>query len=357
MTFLFKKEIDLKAVEHLLYKKTSLQKTEHISLSVVDDYKFVTMSLKEILLEWIDWRREFKRSAYNKKYVKAKERCHLLELLIRILSGDNLEKTTRITKTSKNRKDMIDRFIKEYDISSLQASYLADLKFSAFTIEARQGYEEELKKLEKAEIPYYQKIMLSKSEVDKTIIEELKEGIKLFGEERRSEVINIDGESVVSETDHLIVFTKEGYVKKLPSDAKNVGQIAQGDYPTEVVHINNTQDLIVFDSQGNLFKLSVSDIASTPLDHLGEKLKKYIQYAGEVRSVMPKPTNEAISTIKRKTGLDSYFIMVTKNGIIKKTLIDRYTGINGKLLAMVVKDGDELVSVKCVMGDKDYSIK
>lgn len=355
LKLIFKKEMDMKAIEHLLYKMTPLQKSEHISLSVVDDYRFETMSLKDILTEWIDYRRELKRKIYNKKYVKGNERLHLLDILLLILNEDNLERTSKITRKSKNKKEMVEKFMEVYNISSLQAKYIADMGFSAFTIEARERYQEERRKLVE-DIETWKGIMLSKDKVDEIIIEELKEGIKLFGEPRRSKVISIEGETTISNTNHTVVITKEGFVKKLPDDVTEVGAINQGDYPIEITHINNTSDLLIFDSTGTVFKLPVSKLKATPLDSVGDSLRDYVQFSGEVKAIMPKPTKEELEKAKKATDMDAYFVMVTKNGIIKKTLVERFTNISTQLVGMLVKDGDELKSVVIVLGDKDVVV-
>ena len=355
LKIIFRKGLDMKAIEHLLYKVTGLQKSEHISFSVVDDYRFETMNLKTILTEWIDYRRELKRKIYNKKYVKGNERLHLLEIMILILSEDNLERTSTITRKSKNKKEMVERLMDTYGISSLQADYIASMKFSAFTIDAREKYKEERDSLVK-DIEIWKGIMFSKDMVDEIIIEELKEGIKLFGEPRRSKVITIEGEATISLSDHTVVVTKEGYIKKLPHDTTEVGAVNQGDYPIEITHINNGSDLLLFDTMGTVFRLPVSSIRSTPLDSVGDKITDYVQISGEVRAIMPKPTKEELDKAKKMTGLDAYFVMVTKNGIIKKTLVERFANISTQLVGMLVKDGDSLKSVITVLGDKDVVV-
>lgn len=352
---IFKKEIDMKAIEHILYTNTPLQRSEHISFSVVDDYRFENMNMKDIITEWIDYRREFKRKIYNRKYVRGNERLHILETMILMLSGDNLEKTSTITRKSRNKQEMVDGFMKTYGISSLQAKYIADMRLSAFTIEAREKYEEEKEKILK-DIELWKTIMLSKDMVDEIIVEELKEGIKLFGEKRRSKIITIEGEQKISLTDHVVVVTKEGYIKKLPENTNEVGAVNAGDYPIEITHINNGSDLLLFDTFGKVFRLPVANLPSCPLDDVGQKITDFVKIQGEVRSIIPKPTKEQVKYIKQKSGEDVYFVMVTKNGIIKKTCVDKFIGISTELVGMLIKEGDELKSVITVLGDKDVVV-
>lgn len=355
LKLIFKKEIDMKAVEHILYKNTSLQRSEHINFSVVDDYRFESMNMRTILTEWIDYRREFKRKIYNRKYVKGNERLHILDTMLFILSEDNLEKTSTITRKSRNKQAIVEGLMDTYGISSLQAKYIADMRFSAFTIEAREKYQEEKEKLIQ-DIELWKTIMLSKDMVDEIIIEELKEGIKLFGEKRRSQVITIEGEQKISLTNHVVVVTKEGYIKKLPDNTTEVGAVNQGDYPVEITHINNGSDLLLFDTFGKVFRLPVASLPSCPLDSVGQKITDFVKIQGTVQSIIPKPTKEQVKYIKEKSGEDAYFVMVTRNGIIKKTSVDKFIGISTELVGMLIKEGDELKSVITVLGDKDVVV-
>lgn len=354
MHLIFKKEIDLVAIEQMLYK-TRLQITEPVSFSVVDDYDFVDTNLKKIILDWVDYRREMKRKIYNKKYVKAGERIHILDTMIFILSEHNLEKTTTIIKKSMNKKDIIHRLMKEYGISSLQADQISEMKLSAFTIEARKKYESELNNLKK-DIEIYKGIMLSRNKIDDIIIEELEEGIKLFGEPRRSKIITVNDEDSVSRTNHVIVVTKEGMIKKLGENVKEVGNVNQGDYPIEILQINNIDDLLVFDSKGKIYKIPVSNIPICTLDSIGHKITKYAAINGQVQSIIAKPRKASLKAVKEKTNQDVYFVFVTKNGLVKKTSVDKYINMANELIGINIKEDDELVSVLTVLGDKDIVI-
>ena len=346
-----KKEVDPYAVVHMIYNKTQMEKTLPVSFKLIEDWSDNDYNIKSVLQSWIDFRRETKRRYFNIKLMKSKERQHILEIMIFILNKDNAENTLGIIKRSENKKEIVSKLMEAYGITSLQANTIADMRLSAFSKEAYKKYIEEKEDIDKL-VKDLEKTVRSAKKIDKGIIDELKEGIKLFGEERRSQIINIDNEVKVRDTNHLIIFTKEGFVKKLPDDVKNAGFINQGDYPIEMIHANNTSELLIFDETGKITKLPVHKIHGCTLNNEGVKLSDILMINGTIKTVKQKPVPEALAEIKTPV----YFLMITKNGIIKKTLADSYTNIKNELLGLIIKDDDELVCVKLLVGDKDIIV-
>lgn len=345
---ILKKEIDPVSIMHTIYTKTNMEKTFPVNFKLIDDYQDFDYNVRSLLLDWIDFRRETKRITYNNKLVASTERQHILEILIHILTGKNGEKTLAVIRKAEDTKEIIDYLMKEFKITSLQAKQIAEMKMSAFSKEAVKRYAKEKDQKDK-EVILYNKIIRSGKKIDKIIKEELEEGIKLFGQDRRSKVISIDGEVKIRNTDHVVVFTLDGFVKKLPADATNIGHINQGDYPIEIVQASNLTDLLIFDETGKISKLPVHLIQNCELSGEGEKLSKYAKIGGRITSIIPKPTLETLEKIKTPV----YFVMATKNGLVKKTNATNYVNIKNELLGMIVKDGDSLMTVKLLAGDKD----
>lgn len=346
-----KKEIDPYAVLHMIYSKTQMEKTLPVSFKLIEDWSDNDYTIKSILQTWIDFRRETKRRSFNNKLLRSKERQHILEILLFILNKDNGEKTLQIIKKSENKKEIIKRLMETYGISSLQADSIAEMRLNAFSKEAYKKYMAEKEEIDKT-VKELESIVRSAKKIDKVIISELKEGIKLFAEERRSQIITIDNEVKVRDTNHVIVFTKNGFVKKLPDDVKNVGYINTGDYPIDIVHAKNTSELLIFDQSGKITKLPVHKIRGCALNTEGFKLSDIVMINGDIKTIKPKPTIESLEKIKEPV----YFLMITKKGIIKKTLANAYTNIKNELLGLIVRDDDELVCVKLLAGEKDIVV-
>ena len=346
-----KKEVDPYAVMYAIYSKTQMEKTFPVNFKLIEDYADNDYNIKSILETWIDFRRETKRRYFNMKLLKAKERQHILEILLFILNKDNAENTISIIKKSQNKKEIISKLMTAYGISSLQANTIAEMRLSAFSKESYKNYIKEKEEIDKTVIKL-DKTVRSAKKIDKVIIEELEEGIKLFGEERRSKIITIDNEVKIRDTEHVVVFTKNGMVKKLPSDVKCVGYINDGDHPTDGILCRNTSELLIFDETGKISKLPVSNIQGCVLSSAGVKLNDLCSVSGDITTVKVKPTEESLAAIKQPV----YFLMITRDGIIKKTPVSSYLNIKNELLGMLVKDGDKLVCVKMLIGDKDILV-
>lgn len=351
LEIILKKEIDPVATMHALYTKTNLEKTFPVNFKLITDYEDRDYNIRSLLLEWLDFRRETKRRLYNYKLTKAKTRQHLLEIMLFILNKDNAEKTVKIMKESENKKEAAKKLIDTYGISSLQADAIADMRMSSFYKEAYRKYVEEKKEIDK-KVEKYEKIVRSSKKIDAIIKEELEEGIKLFGIDRRSKVITTTGEKKIRDTNHTIVFTLNGFVKKLPDTVTSIGFINQNDYPINIMKARNTTDLLIFDETGKISKLPVHMLPNSELNSEGERLNKYCTINGSIRTIIPKPTEDVLNQLK----LPVYFLMITKKGIIKKTLAQHYVNIKNELLGMIVKENDSLRTVMLLAGDKDIVI-
>ncbi len=349
---IFKPGADLHHALNVLYKKCGLISTYPIIFNVIDDTEAREYTMKSLLLSWITARRDIKRRIINKGIVRKNERIHILSTLLFILTGENGEKTLKIVKKAANTAEIVEKLMKNYDISSLQAKSIAAMSITSFSKESVRRYKEEHVNLSK-EVEILMKISKSPKTIDKIIKEELLEGIDIFGTERKSNVVTFDGKKIVRDTDHILVFTKNGLVKKLSGTVDSIGTIAQGDYPTDIININNRDSILVFDQTGKVSSIAVDDIISTEMTSPGLPLSDLAPINGKIVTVVPKPTEEQL----QKLGVDKvHFVMATKGGILKKTLASNYTNVRKDLIAINIADGDELVSVKILYGNKDIVI-
>lgn len=349
---IFKPGADLHHALNVLYKKCGLLSTYPIIFNVIDDTEAREYTMKSLLQSWITARRDIKRRIINKAIVRKNERIHVLSTLLFILSGENGEKTIKIIKKSENTSEIVEKLMKNFDISSLQAKSIATMSMTAFSKESIRKYKEEHAKLSK-EVEKLMKTSKSPKKIDKIIKEELLEGIQLFGTERKSNIVTFDGKKIVRDTNHILVFTKNGLVKKLSDNVDTIGTIEQGDYPTDIININNKDSILIFDQTGKVSSITVDDIISTEVTSPGLPISDLVPVNGKIVTIVPKPTKEELI----KLGPDKvHFVMVTKGGTIKKTLASNYTNVRKDLKAINIADGDELVSVKVLYGNKDIVI-
>jgi DNA gyrase subunit A len=347
----FKKEINLNEASEIIYKKTQMEKTFSVQFKLIDDYRDYNFNLRQLILEWINIRREQKRKIFNQILSNMKNREHILEILIFILNKDNAEQTIKIIKNSENRKEIIIKLMKRYGITSLQADTIAEMKMSAFTKEAYKRYVEEKTELSK-KIEKIEKIIKKPKKIDEFIIDDLKECIQLFSEPRRSQIISKASLDDIKDTKHLLVFTRNGFVKKLPHDVESIGFIGNNDHPLNIIQVSNVDDLLVFDSMGKVSRLSVHTIQNHSTEAEGDKLNKYCNVSEDIISIIPQPTEDGLKEIK----LPVYFLFITKNGLIKKTVADKYTSIKSDVCSILLKSKDKLISTLLLVNERDIFI-
>lgn len=335
----------------ILYKKTKLQDTKSISMVTIDDYEIKTTNVRDILNSWITFRRDFKRRILNREIVTKYERIHILDILLFILNKNNAEKTVKIVKGSKNKKEVATNLMKAYGITSLQATSIAEMKIYQLNEEASLKYKEEREKLQK-EVDELTEIVKSNKKIDKIIKEELREGMRLFGAPRKTKIINIEGEQKIKMTKHTLVFTANGFIKKLPLEISSIGAIKDGDVPTEILHVENATSLLLFDESGKITKLEVSSIANTDMKSYGLSLNTLLGIEHKIIAIKPCVPVDKLKKFKSVP----YVVSLTKNGVMKKTKLELYMNINKSLSGAVVKDDDKLVAVKIVSGNPNVII-
>lgn len=337
---------DLKAMRNLLYKKTSLQRPFPTLMTYVNNYQILVMNLKQVMQTWIDNRRVIKRKYMIGKIVTIKDKLHILKVMIDICSNGKLV-TEIINKIRKSHKDdIIDMLHKKYDISTLQAKSIANMKVAQFSASSLDEYKVEKRVLE-AEIDEYEKLISKPKKIDKIIIGELEEAISKYNKPRMCRVVKYKKEGEfdsIPNIDYLLVFTKNSFIKKINAKKKDIGKLNEGDEPVETVSINNRDSVVLFDDKGIIHTLNVWDIPESDKNSKGLSISQFIRVQGKIVSVFAK------STIDKGN-----FIFITKLGMIKKTDVKNFS-FTSSIISMVVKDGDNLVSVKYTKENNDVII-
>lgn len=330
----------------ILYKKTILQKTFPVGIKVIDDYKYYDYGVKGLLLAWISYRRDIIRSSFNTQFVKNKEKEYMNDIILFVLNKDNAEKTLAICKNSSTKDEAIQKLMKRYKITSLQASTIANMKMSDFTEEAYQGFLQRKKELADT-IQKIEAVLNDDSLIDKEIEEQLREGAKLFGTERKSNIIQIDTEDEV-ETEHLVAISKDGFCKKMPVSVDTMGNVGnRSDYTVHCVTSNSK--IMVFGTNGKVAILKVSDIPDSEYNMSGVPINRYIKLSspasregnsvdGVVASiVIPKFDDDEMSTYT--------LLFTTKNSFMKRTVLSEFVNVKTFKTAINLEEDDELVSV------------
>ena len=353
----FKPEVNLDEVRNSLYSlKLGTRVPFAAQITVVDnknsfDLSVQRYSVEKCLLQWIEYRRDFKRRYYHKRIVEAKSKVHEITEMLRVFSKDNYKKTSKIIQESDSKAELIKNLIEEYEIDTVQAEAVANMRQYENVKDVRKKYKEKKEELLELIDSLLERVKDTKA-IDKIIITELEYGISKYGEPRRSKIISLDNKDEVPNTIHTLIITNNGYIKKLGDKVTNSGKLGNGDCVVELFkNVKNRDTLMVFDSSGQVHCIPVKTIRGCDLSSLGFTIETFIKETASVISVFILDENNNL----RFNGnmKDGYFLFTTKNGIIKKTSFSEYTKVRNSFVGIKVKKGDELRSVKFIRKDTD----
>jgi len=362
-------QIELKrdAVPHValnkLFKHTQLQTTFGYNAVALVAGVPRTLSLLELVHEYLAYQRGIvtRRSKYELR--KAEERAHVLQGYL--IALDNLDEVIALIRGSADVDTARAELIERFELSEIQAQAILDLRLARLTGLARKEIEEEFADL-RERIAELRAILGDPSRIDALIREELLELKEIFGrgDDRRTEIAvaeeELELEDLIAEEDMVIAITRSGYVKRLPvttyREQRRGGigvmgmELKDEDY-IEHLFVASTHDyLLFFTSVGKVYRLKVHELP------LGSRQSK----GRAIVNLLPFRQDETIrAVIATRDFKDAeYLVAVTKKGLVKKTRFEEYnTPLKADgIIAIKLRDGDELVAVLHSSGDDDILI-
>ena len=342
LTIVLKKDASPdKVLEKLYSKNTGLRMVFPVGITVIDDYSEKEYGIRRLLLDWIEYRKDDVRAMLLNSLQQVLEKQHMNEVLLMVFSKDNIDDTVKIAKNSSSRRETVERLMKRFDITSLQAGTIADMHVYNFNKDSYERYKEEKIRL-KEEVKSINDILEEESNLDQYLIQQLTEGIKKYGAPRRSKVIKMDdkAEDSIPDVDYLIGLTENGYIKKVNISKKNLGPIGKDRSNLTVLKINNRENLMVIDSTGNVCKISISAIPEMEYDDIGVELKKFFPVRGNIVAMMELPSMKALD-VQRD---DWTILFMTKKGMGKKVLLSEFKKLTGVKSGIRLDEGDEVAT-------------
>lgn len=344
-----------------LYKHTSLQTTYGINnLALVDGQPRI-LSLKEILERYLQHQREVivRRTQFDLD--KALARAHILEGLK--IALDNIDEIVQLLKKSKNDDEALNGLMTRFGLSEIQGKAILEMKLRRLTGLERDKIEEELKELELT-ITDLRDILDHEERVLRIIKEESLEIKEKYGDERRthidmSAIDYIEDESLIPEEDIVITLTNKGYIKRMTSETykiQNRGGVGikgmttnEEDFVENLISMTTHDYLLFFTNKGKVYRMKGYEVPSFSRQSKGLP----------VINLLPIEKEEVVRAMLKVSNNDDarYIVFCTQNGITKRTAIEEFDNIrtNGKL-AITLRDGDELISVKKTTGDNEILI-
>ena len=342
-----------KVLKKLYNKGTGLKDTFPVCIKLIDDYREFDYGIKSFLKEWIEYRRDVVRSMFSNDLIQTMEKQHMNEVLLFVFNEDNAEKTLKICKKSNSRKETIEKLQKTYDITSLQASTIADMRLYNFNKDSYQRYKEEKKALAE-NVDRIMNILDNENLIDDFIIEQLESGIKKYGQPRRSKIVKEDSEldiEQIPDTEHLIAITETGIIKKINLDKfDTIGVVGKKSDNFSVIRIKNREDILIIDSQGEGIRIPVSSLPDMDINDTGVELSRYFKCTGKIVSML-KLSDTSMLKDKHIT-----ITLVTKWGLCKRVKMSEFKGLSGTRSLITLNDSDELVAALFTLDDDNNDI-
>ena len=350
--------IDLKSnaipqvVLNKLYKHTQLQVGFGCNMLALVNGTPRVLSLKEILFYYIEHQKDVVTRRTRYELAKAEEREHILEGYI--IALDNIDEVIHIIRSSETDKEAAARLTERFGLSEKQTNAILEMRLRRLTGLERTKIEEELAEL-REKIAYYKQILADENLLKQVIKEELQEIKKKYNTPRRTrltgEAKDIEVEDLIAEENMVVTMTKAGYIKRLPVSTyrqqKRGGKGMQGvnlkdaDFVEHLFVASTHSYMLFFSTKGKVYRLKVYEIPEAGRHARGTAIV----------NLLPLEKGESISAViaTKDFPAEEFLMFATAQGNVKKTSMDQYdrTRRDG-LIAINLKDGDELISVKRV---------
>ena len=355
-----KRDANPNVVLNMLYKHTQMQDTFGVIMLALVNNEPRVLTLKEVLEHYITFQKEIITRRTTFELNKAKARAHILDGLK--IALDNIDEVIKIIRGSKTGEIARLTLIERFGLSDKQSSAILEMRLRRLTGLERDKIEDEFNELMKL-IDYLNSILMSEERLLSVIKEELLEIKAKYNDERRSVIEKnmneIDIEDLIQEEEVVITLTSSGYIKRISADTyssqKRGGRGIQAmttkedDFVEQVIVTSTHSDVLFFTNRGRVYKLRAYEIPDAGR----------IAKGTNIINLIPIEQDEKIETVLsvRDNVEGGYLFMGTKQGIVKKTPLTEFKNLrkNG-LIAINLRDGDELLKVKVTRGDADIII-
>ena len=357
-----KRDASANVILNNLFKMTQMQTNFGFNMLAIQNGVPKILSLRQILDAYIEHQKEVvvRRTRFDKE--KAEARAHILEGLL--IALDHIDEVIRIIRASETDAEAQAELMSKFKLSERQSQAILDMRLRRLTGLERDKIQSEYDDL-LALIADLADILAKPERVSQIIKEELDEVKRKFGDQRRTElmvgeVLSLEDEDLIEESDVLITLSNKGYIKRLDQDEftaqKRGGRGVQGtgvkddDFVRELVSTSTHDHLLFFTNKGRVYRLK------------GYEIPEYGRTAKglPVVNLLKLDEGESIQTIinvESERSDDAYLFFTTRHGIVKRTSVKEFANIrqNG-LKALNLKDEDELINVLLTEEDTDIII-
>ena len=360
-----KRDANASVVLNKLFKMTALQTSFGVNNIALVHGRPKLLNLKDLIQLFVEHRHEviIRRTQYDLR--KAKERAHILEGLI--IASDNIDEVIRIIRAAKTPNEAITNLMERFQLSEVQARAIVEMRLRQLTGLMQDQLHAEYEDLMK-QIAYFEEILVNEELCKKVIKDELIEVKEKYGDKRRSEIVyasaEFNPEDFYADDEMVITISHLGYIKRAPLSefrAQNRGGVGSKGSETRdedfIEHIypatmHNT--MLFFTQKGKCYWLKVYEIPE------GNKTSK----GRAIQNLLNIDADDVVTAYLRVKNLNDtefinshYVLFCTKNGVIKKTLLEQYSrprqnGVN----AITIREDDRVIEVRMTNGNNEIVI-
>ncbi|MFB6083679.1 MAG: DNA gyrase subunit A [Halorientalis sp.] len=331
-----------------------------INLALVDGQPRV-LTLKETLAEYVDHRKEVVRRRSQYELDEAEDRAHILEG--RLTAVKNADDVIEIVRDADTRDDAKEALREAYDFSEDQADHIVRIQIGSLTSEEVGEIEREYEEVQNR-IDRLEEILGDQGELLDVIKDELREIREDYGDERRTKIVEDDGEvtheDLIPEQDCVVVITDEDYIKRMPVEkfepqgrgGKGIigADPKEGDRVNEVFRANSHDYLLCFTNRGKVYRLKTYQVPEMSRTARGNHIRNVIEGIDDGEEITAVVDTEEFSEEKCLT-------MVTRNGYVKRTCTSDFENIRSTgIIAASLEESDALVDVEVTDGEQDLVI-
>lgn len=333
-----------------LFKLTELQKNFNLNMIglVQDGTQPQTLSIKDMLDNYIVHRQIIIRRRTEFDLGKAKDREHILEGLVTAL--DHIDAVIATIKKSKDKEEAHGNLKKKFGLSDLQATAILEMRLQALASLERQKIDDELAEKRKL-IKELQRILSSVKNILMVVEKELVEMKEMYGDARRTKLMDsglstFTDEDLIAQEDAMVTMSAGGYIKRVPPSTFKVqhrggkgligSDVGDDDFLTHIKNAQTHDNALFFTDSGKVFQTKVHEIPQGSRTSKGKIIHNFLD--------IPASENvRAFVTYNAKDSDIKFLVMATKDGVIKKTPIEDFANVrrNG-IIALNLKKGDAL---------------
>lgn len=360
-----KRDANANIILNKLYKMTALQTSFSVNNVALVHGRPRTLSLKEIIHNFIEHRHDvvIRRTQYLLR--KAQERAHILEGLI--IASDNIDEVIRIIRAASEPKIAIENLMERFALSEIQARAIVEMRLRQLTGLEQDKLHAEYNEIKK-QIEYYEAILSDDALCQQVIVDELIEVKEKYGDERRSEIVysseEFNPEDFYADDQMIITISHLGYIKRTPLSefrAQNRGGVGSKgtdtrdeDFIENIYPATMHNIMLFFTQKGRCYWMRVYEIPEGTKNSKGRAIQNLL-------NIDPDDKVNAFVRVKTLTDTDyinnHYIIFCTKNGIVKKTSLEQYSrprqnGVN----AITIREDDRVIEVRMTDGNNEIVI-